>query len=153
LKKIINRIILEQKFTNIQENIKQLYNKLSLKKLGRCSYQNIQAQNTLGDEFVVNVDGDILKNTLLESKLNEDLLRVNSNKAHDYGNELLEIQKVISNVSDSNRLNIHDFNLINSLHIKKLSLIKSLVFTTVHLKVIKSAQIKLLVTLYSFFLG
>ena len=81
------------------------------------------------------------------------MLKVNSNKAHDYGNELLEIQKVISNVSDSNRLNIHDFNLINSLHIKKLSLTKSLVFTTVHLKVIKSGQIKLLVTLCSFFLG
>ena len=61
----------------------------------------------------------MLKSTLLESKLSEDLLRVSTNKAHDCSSDLLEIQKIISNVSDSNRLNIHDFNLINSLHIKK----------------------------------
>lgn len=105
------------------------------------------------EDFVVNVDEDMLKNTLLESKLNQDLLRVNSHKAHQHSNDLLEIEKAISNASDVNRLNIHDFNMINSLHIKKLTLAKSIVSKAAHLKVIKTGQIKLLVTLGSFFLG
>ena len=115
--------------------------------------ETTQTESPTTDDFIVNVDPDMLKNTLLESRLNQDLLRVNTNKAHELGNELLEIEKVITNASDYNRLNIHDFNLINSLHIKKVTLVKSLVSTTAHLKVIKSGQLKLLVTLGSFFLG